>query len=112
MLSSLKNAAMASNSFIEVPHSNECEAILKVLEKDDFVFNVKTFKLKESKRKMIHVDLTKDGGDIKISQVKRLSKPGKRVYRKASQIKLVRQRCKKKETWWRINLQGILKCLE
>ena len=89
MLSSIKNASMAGNRSLEVPHSKECESILKVLEESEYVENVKIFKPKNSSRRMINIELAKEGEDIKISEVKRLSRPGKRVYRKASELKLV-----------------------
>ncbi|MFC1700080.1 30S ribosomal protein S8 [Patescibacteria group bacterium] len=89
MLSSIKNASMVKKDFVEVIHSKECENIAKVLEKGGFVAAVKAFKPKETKRKMLRIDLINEEGEAKIRNVKRISKPGKRIYRGVSQLKPV-----------------------
>ena len=37
MLSSIKNASMTGNPFVEIPHSNVCEQIAEVLKKKKFL---------------------------------------------------------------------------
>ena len=84
-LSSLKNAALAGKGFVEVPHSRVCEDIVKILKKRGFVTDVKVFKEKGKSYKMIRVDINKaDFGGIK-----RVSKPGHRVYKSAYELKPV-----------------------
>ncbi|MFC1621936.1 30S ribosomal protein S8 [Patescibacteria group bacterium] len=89
MLSSIKNAVMAGNSFIETVHSKECESVAKVLKSAGFLSEVKSFKTKGKKHKGLRLELAKEGDDFKISDVKRISKPGRRLYMKARDIRPV-----------------------
>lgn len=88
MLSQIKNASMVNKEFVEFPHSKMREAILKVLEKYNYVDKVKTFKEKGAPHKSLHVDLAYDKkGNSKIREIKRISKPGRRLYTKKDEIK-------------------------
>lgn len=86
MLSSIKNIAMAGRDFIEIRHSKECEAIAKVLEETGFLEGVKTFKQENGMGKMLHIGLVKEDGVAKLSQVKIVSKPGRRIYKKFGEL--------------------------
>jgi small subunit ribosomal protein S8 len=81
MLSSIKNAAMAGKPFIEVLFTKECESVAKNLEKAGFLSGVKSFKPEGKPFKMLRLDLAYENGIAKISDVKRVSKPGRRVYK-------------------------------
>ena len=81
MLSSIKNAAMSGKPSIEIVHTKECEEVAKNLEKGGFLEKVKVFKEDESKVKKLHIDLVYENGISKITDVKRMSKPGRRYYR-------------------------------
>ena len=91
MVSSIKNGAMAKKDFIEVPYSIECESIAKVLEQKGFLEGVKVFKKEKSNLKMIRLGFVKDGDEIKISEAKRVSKPGRRIYKGAKEFRPVLQ---------------------
>lgn len=81
MLSSLKNAVLAGNDFAEFYHSKECENVAKVLEEAGFLSEVKTFKYKDKKYKGLRLELAKDKDEnFAISEIKRISKPGRRMY--------------------------------
>lgn len=90
MLSSIKNACMAHKPFIEIPHSNECEAVAKILADKKFLSGTKVFKEKDSSLKKLHLDIAYEDGIPVINEVKRVSKPGRRMYVKSSNLKLVR----------------------
>lgn len=89
MLSMLKNASMAGLSFIELPFTTEIENISKVLKEKGFLDEIKTFKPKGKSFKMLHLDLTLENELPKITDVKRISKPGHRKYVSASDLKKV-----------------------
>lgn len=92
MLSSIKNSVMAGRDAIEVPHSNECENIAKVLKGAKFLSEVKVFKPSDSSSKMLHIEMAKnDSGLYAITDVKRVSKPGRRIYRKYAEFKKVKE---------------------
>ena len=89
MLSDLKNAALARKSYIETFYSKECEGVANVLKEAGFLEDVKIFKEKGNSYKSLRLDLAKQDGQIKITDVKRLSKPGRRQYGGNSDIKPV-----------------------
>ena len=85
----LKNAGAVAHESVSVPHSKLKMAIARVLKEAGFVKNVE--KRGKKVRKTIHVDLLyKADGTPRISDVKRISKPGRRVYKRADEIHPVR----------------------
>lgn len=80
MLSGIKNAGRAGRFFIEIPYSSMKEEILKVLKEKGFIESFKIFKLEGKSFKMLHIDLKYDNGVSLISEAKRVSKSGRRVY--------------------------------
>jgi small subunit ribosomal protein S8 len=84
----LKNAGYIGRETVSVPHSNHIEAIAKKLQQLGFVSEVATGK---KDHKTVEVTLAYfDNGDPKIRGVKRISKPGRRLYapaRDAHQVK-------------------------
>ena len=90
MLSKIKNASMAKRDFIEVPFSNKCLGVAEVLKSGGFVSGVKTFKQEKSPLKGIRVDIKDEKGDIRITDLKIMSKPGRRLYVHNEDIKAVR----------------------
>lgn len=90
MLSSLKNAAMAGRPNIETPYSSVCEAVAKVLAQKGFLTEVKIFKPEGKPYKMLNLVLAKEGNKALITDVKRVSKPGSRVYSSSYKIKTLR----------------------
>jgi small subunit ribosomal protein S8 len=91
MLSSIKNAAMAGRDSIEIRHTKECEAIAKVLKESGYIEEVKSFKQETGGGKMLHISLAKEAGIAKLSQVKIVSKPGRRIYKKFGELRPVLQ---------------------
>jgi len=89
MLSALKNAAMAGNKYIEVAETKEIENIAKVLKEKGFLDEIKSFKPKGKSFKMLHLDLAFENGLPKITDVKRISKPGHRRYMGSASLKKV-----------------------
>lgn len=74
----LKNAGMIGNPKVSVPHSNHVEAIAFKLKELGFVSDVEVTK---KVPKTIEVTLSYDErGTHRITDVKRISKPGRRLY--------------------------------
>ena len=89
MLSRIKNASMVGKEFVELPYSKVNEEVLKIFEKYGFVEKVKVFKDKGSSHKGLHIDLAyEENGESKIRDIKRVSKPGRRLYLKAKEIEV------------------------
>lgn len=90
LLSAIKNAFMAGNPSIEMPHTKQLEEISKVLEKKGFIKKVKVFKYPGKSYKGLHLDLAYDDNELPVlMDLKRVSKPGRRIYKKASELEFV-----------------------
>lgn len=89
MLIRIKNAQMAEHETVLVPFSKLKFEIAKILKRDGWIsdFSKKGKKVK----KFLEINLRYINGEPKVNDVKRISKPGRRVYIKASEIKSVRQ---------------------
>lgn len=88
MLSAMKNAAKAGKEEVVVPYSNFKEQLAKLLKRKDFISGARKFKEKGKTCFFLAIKLAYDeGGNSKISHLKRISKPGRRVYLPAGEIK-------------------------
>ena len=85
MLTRIRNGQMRTLNNIDVPYSNFRSKILEVLKKEGYIID---FKISESKNeiKSIQVKLKYYDGQPVIKEIKRISKPGRRVYSKATSI--------------------------
>ncbi|MBD3366095.1 30S ribosomal protein S8 [candidate division WWE3 bacterium] len=91
MLSTIKNAYLVRKEAVEVPYSKQSEAVAKVLEASGFVKKVKSFKHKGKAYKGLSIELSYDETDLpKLMNVRRISKPGRRIYKKADEIRSVK----------------------
>ena len=85
MLTRIRNGQMRSLNKIEIPFSNFRLKILEVLKKEGYIIN---FNIDDGKNKIksILVDLKYYEGQPVIKEIKRISKPGRRVYSRADSI--------------------------
>lgn len=77
---------MANNAFVETIHTKELEEVAKTLKKAGFLEEVKVFKQEGNSFKGLHLDLVKENGKVKLLDLKRFSKPGRRVYKSYKDI--------------------------
>ena len=80
----IRNAQMRSLNFVEVPASNFRLRILEVLKNEGYIINYWTSET--DNKKIIKINLKYYEGAPVIREIKRISKPGRRVYSKASSI--------------------------
>ncbi|MEX0913106.1 MAG: 30S ribosomal protein S8 [Candidatus Paceibacterota bacterium] len=80
----LKNAGMVGHEIVSVPHSKLREAVAAKLVDAGYLSNIKV----EGKdvKKTLEVTLSYDNGKHTINDVKRISKPGRRLYAKVEEI--------------------------
>jgi len=90
MLSAIKNASMVGKQSIELPHSKACEQVAKVIKKSGYLDEVKTFKHKKSKLKGLNITLSYKDGKSAITDIKRVSKPGRRMYESYKSIPTIK----------------------
>ena len=85
MLTRIRNGQMRSLNKINIPFSNFRLKILEVLKKEGYIIDFNIDNEKE-KIKFLSVNLKYYEGQPVIKEIKRVSKPGRRVYSKATSI--------------------------
>ena len=78
MLTRIRNASMVKHDTVEIPHSKLIAHVAENLKKEGFIndFNV----IEDSKQGSIKIDLKYSNDAAVITGIKRVSKPGCRVY--------------------------------
>jgi len=89
MLTRIKNAQAVSHQTVNIPFSKVKFNLAKVLEKEGLIESITTYGRKI--KKIIEIKLKYEKGQPAIKELKRISKPGQRIYLKKSQIRSVRQ---------------------
>ena len=85
MISRIRNAQMRTSSNVTIPNSKFRAKILEVLRQEGYISDYKT--LSDSKnRGSLLIDLKYNNGLPVIKEIKRVSKPGRRIYARASSI--------------------------
>lgn len=80
----IRNAIMAKKENVDIPASNQIKSILDILKRENYIEN---FKFMEDKRQgMLRVYLRYIRGESAIRNIKRVSKPGLRVYVKHQKL--------------------------
>ena len=89
MLTRIRNAIAINKSEISLSHSNLKEAVSKILVETNFISGARV----EGKDplKELHLTLSGIGQSSKITEIVRLSKPGRRTYAKAADIPVVKR---------------------
>lgn len=88
MLTIIRNASSSKKNIVEVKNSKITEGIIKILKKEGFISNYKM--IKDSKQGLLRIYLKYlKSGNAAILGIKRISKPGLRIYKKADMIPAV-----------------------
>lgn len=80
LIINIKNATMVQKKDVIVAHSNLREAILNLLKKETYIEDYKVLKGDGVKKRINITLLYKENGESKITDLKRISKPSKRLY--------------------------------
>lgn len=92
MLTRIRNAIMVRHESVDVPYSNIKMAISKILKEEGYVKNYKTF-VDEARKKFLKVYINYDENSKSvITGLRRISKPGRRVYVNVDSIPKLRSR--------------------
>ena len=92
MLTRIRNAIMARHESVDIPYSNMKFGISKLLKEEGYVRNYKTF-VDESRKKFLKVYISYDeNSNSVITGLRRVSKPGRRVYVGAGEISKLKTR--------------------
>ncbi|MFH1404475.1 MAG: 30S ribosomal protein S8 [Patescibacteria group bacterium] len=84
MLTRIRNAVAVKKSEVLVPYSKIKFSIAKILEKENYIASVEV--LENGKFKNINLKLRYENGEKPIKSLKRISKPGNRVYAKSAEL--------------------------
>jgi small subunit ribosomal protein S8 len=87
LLTRIRNAYGAKHDTVSIPHSNQKEAIAKVLANHGYVNSVEV--VAENALKSIVVTLKYIGNSPALTKIDRISSPGRRVYSASKDIKQV-----------------------
>jgi small subunit ribosomal protein S8 len=90
MLSRIRNAIMVNKSEIHLPHSKVKETIAKILADSGFVDSVSVAK-DAAERKELVININPEGSSSTITEISRLSTPGRRMYVKSKEIPSVKR---------------------
>ncbi|MBU3918775.1 30S ribosomal protein S8 [Patescibacteria group bacterium] len=86
MIIRIKNAQAVNKASVDVPYSNLKHRIAEVLANGGYI--LKTEKRYSKTRKILRIELKYDKSKSFIREFRRISKPGKRIYISAKEIKL------------------------
>ena len=87
LLTRIRNAQMAGHKNVEMPNSKIKRSILKVLLDEGFIDG---FTADDEVKSALNVDLRYHDGSPVIEEIKRVSRPGLRIYKESSEIPSVR----------------------
>lgn len=86
----IKNGYLVRKKLVEAPWSKMGQKISEILVKEGYLKNVK-LRINKGKFKIMELELKYEGKKPAITEVKRISKPGVRIYTKVGKIPQVRQ---------------------
>ena len=89
MISRIRNAQMRALNTVSIPNSKFRARILDVLKEEGYISDYKLLSEKTNKGSLI-VDLKYNNGSPVITEIKRVSKPGRRVYTRADSISKIK----------------------
>ena len=88
LLTRIRNAIAIGKNEVRVPLSRQKETVAKVLAKSGYLKDVKTEK--NSPRDELVILINREGENPTITEISRVSKPGRRVYAKSGEIPRVK----------------------
>jgi|TARA_B110000263_G_C14807480_1_gene284852 small subunit ribosomal protein S8 len=89
MITRIRNAQMRQLSKVKIPSSKFRAKILDVLKKEGYISDYKSINERDN-ISIFSVDLKYDNGTPVIKEINRVSKPGRRIYAKATSIPKIR----------------------
>ena len=92
MITRIRNAQLRTSYNVKIPSSKFRAKILEVLKQEGYISNYKLLSDSKNKSTLI-VDLKYQNVLPVIKEIKRVSKPGRRVYAKASSISRIQNGC-------------------
>lgn len=89
MLSRIRNAIAVRKSEVSMPHSKAKEAVATLLQQNGFLSSVRVTDAPVGKT--LQITINSETENARITEITRLSKPGRRYYTKAKEIPTVKR---------------------
>lgn len=89
MLARIRNAILVRKTEILVPHSKVKENVAKILQQNGFIGKVEVLDME--KHKGIKITIHAEDENAAITEIKRMSKPGRRMYVGADEIPTIKR---------------------
>lgn len=90
LLTRIRNAQMIGKKFVESPMSLERRGVLQVLFDEGYIAGFSVVEGKNSSFKILRVELKYNENGPVIAEIKRISKPGRRVYSSIKNLPLIK----------------------
>ena len=88
MLTRIRNAVAIERPFVDIPMSHEKEGIAQVLQREGYIWDFEILDEKPVKVLRLNLKYGPNGERI-IQEIRRISKPGCRIYRKSRELPVV-----------------------
>lgn len=89
MLTRIRNAAMVRKNEISLPHSNVKESVVRILQQSNFINGFKV--VDAGVGKTLEIVINDPDQNSRITEIARLSKPGRRWYANADEIPVIKR---------------------
>ena len=89
MLTRIRNAILVQKSEVSLPHSKIKEAVARSLQANGFLDSVNVTDL--SIGKQLHIVINRENENARITEIRRISKPGRRAYSNAKEIPIIKR---------------------
>lgn len=89
MLTRVRNAVAVNKTEVSMPHSKLKETVAKILADNGFLSGVQADE--QNGHKILTIKINSEDESAKITEISRLSRPGRRMYVKAAAIPTVRR---------------------
>ena len=86
MITRIRNAQLRALNNVTIPSSKFRTRILDILKQEGYIANYRILSNNKNKKESLLVDLKYSNGFPVIKEIKRVSKPGRRIYAKADSI--------------------------
>ena len=89
MITRIRNAQLRALNNVTIPSSKFRTRILDILKQEGYIANYRILSNNKNKKESLLVDLKYSHGVPVIKEIKRVSKPGRRIYAKADSIEKI-----------------------